>query len=123
MALALAVVCLPLLPEEHLHRSGIEGRTTALVHAHASGELNIVRSPRGASSLTTSHGNHGLAVFLSAVYTSAPRATFAAMALMNAGAITQPVFGLRSTVAGVTLKRIHGPPGRVRLTRGPPFLS
>jgi hypothetical protein len=115
--LVAAVVCLPLVPPQHVHRAGIEGRTEALVHAHA--PRPAAHDRHGGLALETSHGNHGLAVFLSSDCTSPSRVAISPdVAVMSAiGALSETVVtALRDTVGA----SIHGPPRLVGITRGPP---
>ena len=115
--LVAAVVCLPLVPPQHVHRAGIEGRTEALVHAHA--PRLAADDLQSGPALETSHGNHGLAVFLSSDYTSSSRvaisldiAVTSAIGVLSDSVVT----ALRDTVGA----SIHGPPRLVGITRGPP---
>jgi hypothetical protein len=123
---AFAVTGLPQLPVEHIHRAGIEGRTTALVHAHSSDGADIDQvpaTPRGHTSFRVGHGNHDLAIFLSTDYTSVLRVVPQPVAWVNLGAIVSPTFELLGSVHAHPVHWIHGPPGSVWLTRGPPSLS
>ena len=122
VVLAFLFACVPLLPAEHMHRAGIEGRDRPLVHSHplAAGGLQTAQPD---SALVASHGNHDLAVFLSTVYDHSPR--FSSQAPLPAGARADiaPVF---RPIGPATLRshhRTHGPPRSVWLTRGPPSLG
>jgi hypothetical protein len=89
--------------------------------------MDVPSSPqptRTGTSLTTHfHGDHRLAIFLTTVYDSMSR--FAAQPMLVAGvaALTAPLWPSLGAqpIAGVV--SIHGPPGIVRLTRGPPAFS
>jgi hypothetical protein len=119
---ALAVAGLPLLPPEHIHRAGIEGRTTTLVHAHEDVLDGVGAGPAGAG-LKASHGDHSLAVFLSTHYNSVSRFAAAPVAVLAGAVVIAPGFRRIAPGARVTAQLTHGPPGATWLTRGPPVLS
>jgi hypothetical protein len=120
VVIALAMVCLPLLPPEHIHRAGIEDRTTPLVHAHA---LETPDTSTPGTSLVRSHGNHGLAIFLKDVYDSVPRVLSPPLLLVAATVVTVPPFRLIGLLEASLTQTAHGPPKSAWLTRGPPSLS
>ena len=124
ITLMVAVVCVTVCPPEHLHRAGIEGRTDALIHAHAP---QAPRSVASGSLLThavlgASHGDHALAVFFSGDFIGESRAA-------AQPAVAGCVVLLAQKLARGRLERprsdvlAHGPPRRPFLTRGPPTLG
>jgi len=118
--LAFVVAVFPLLPPEHLHRAGIEGRATSIVHAHA---LQILGNAPSGTSLNPPHGNHGLAVFLTTVFHGGSQGLSQPVLLRAASVVTAPSFRLVGLVEGALIPYSHGPPGTPWLTRGPPVLS
>jgi hypothetical protein len=120
---ALAVVFLPLLPTEHVHLAGIEGRTRPLAHGHV---LDVSGTPEASParhSLVAPHGDHGLAVFLSTVYNGTARFAHQPMLLLDTlVTVAPPIRSPKSADPGRP-QTTHGPPGPVWLTRGPPSLS
>jgi hypothetical protein len=120
IVLALALAVFPLLPPEHLHRAGIEGRTTSIVHAHT---LQILGNTPSGTSFTQPHGNHGLAVFLTTVFHSGPQGPSGPVLLVAASVVIAPTFRFVGLVDGALIPYPHGPPGTAWLTRGPPALS
>jgi hypothetical protein len=123
VATALAVAGLPLLPPEHVHRAGIEGRATALVHAHEDVSDDGGASSARGTALHGSHGSHGLAIFLSTQYDTAVRFAPLPPALVTARVTAPPSAHFIGFTVQVTSHAIHGPPGPSWLTRGPPSLS
>jgi hypothetical protein len=122
--LACAVVYLPLLPPEHIHRAGIEGRRAPLVHAHQLDGPDSGSGDTGTSgSLGVGHGNHGLAIFLSTNYRTVLRFVSPPIALVSAVVPIAPVFCPLGLVHAGFVQRDHSPPRSVWLTRGPPSLS
>jgi hypothetical protein len=120
---ALAVACLPLLPTEHVHLAGIEGRTHALVHSHVLDVAEDLPTGSAGHSLVTPHGDHGLAVFPSTVYNGTARFAHQPILLLDTlVTVAPPVRSRRSADPGRP-QTTHGPPGPVWLTRGPPSLS
>jgi hypothetical protein len=119
---ALTVASVPLLPPEHLHRAGIEGRAEPLVHAHA---WEIAGSSPGSTgtTLASSHGNHGLAIFLSADYTTVSRFIPHPIALLGTITVRPLAFEFLGTVLVESAASIHGPPRDAWLSRGPPSRS
>lgn len=117
VVIALAVVCLPLLPPEHIHRAGIEGRTKPLVHAHA---LENSGATTAGTSLACPHGNHGLAIFITTVYDSVSRAASQPVLLLAASVVFAPQLRPLGVVEANLTQSTHGPPRSVWLTRGPP---
>jgi hypothetical protein len=116
-ALAAAVVCAPMLPAEHVHLAGIEGRTHVLVHSH--GEDGLVQG--SSPTLAASHGDHERAIFLTSTYDRTARLT-ADHAVLPTTAPVVPIFGTAAALHLDVAHRIHGPPGRIWLSRGPPAL-
>ena len=117
-----AVVSGPLLPPEHVHRGGIEGRTAAVVHAHAPD--GDAAAPAGCGPvLAEPHGDHALALFLRSDCTIGSRAAAGAAELaavvVDAPLAIEPAGAIRRGPA----ERIHGPPGPVWIPRGPPSVS
>jgi hypothetical protein len=121
LAVLAAVVSSPLLPPQHVHRAGIEGRTEPLVHAHLT-ESAPLPAPSGAAALSIPHGDHRLAVVLDVVYTAAGAAGSHG-SLASVDVITCPPRGTPRVVPRRQTDRIHGPPRLVPVTRGPPILS
>lgn len=122
--LVLAVTCLPLLPKEHIHVAGIEGRNKQIVHVHP------VDAAAGGSDVSVLqfhgdqfHGDHGLAIFLTTVYDSVSRFAQAPTVLVATAAVIAPVLQTLGVVQACTVQSAHGPPRSVWLTRGPPSLS
>ena len=120
---ALAVAALPLLPPEHIHRAGIEGRTATLVHAHED-VLDGGGAPASAGAgLRTSHGDHSRAIFLSTQYNSVSRFAPPPLAIVVAAVVAAPAFRIVATAGWLNAQLTHGPPGTTWLTRGPPTLA
>jgi hypothetical protein len=117
IGLGALVVCIPLLPPEHVHLAGIEGRTTALVHSH---ELDGGDVRGSGASLTRSHGDHARAIFLTTVFERTSARVLPA-ALHGVAAVIVPILVPVATAHTRVGHRIHGPPGPVWLTRGPPL--
>jgi hypothetical protein len=113
------MACLPLLPQEHIHRAGIEGRTTPLVHAHT---VEYFGTGSTQASLARGHGDHGLATFLTNTYDGASRVTLQP-ALQAAGVVTVTEFRVIGRADPMLTQTAHGPPRSAWLTRGPPSLS
>jgi len=114
------MVSAPVLPPEHVHLAGIEGRTQVVVHSHTDGGF---ASTSSSATLVASHGDHGRAVFLTSVSDRAARQSAHQMWLPTAVAL-MPAFVEVDVPHTDVRHRIHGPPGRVWLSRGPPsFLS
>jgi hypothetical protein len=112
--LAIAIVCGPVLPPEHVHLAGIEGRTHVVAHSH------VDESFAGpSSSLVASHGDHGRAVFLTSVYDRTAR-LLVPHVMLPATALAPPTFVASAAFQGEVVHTIHGPPGTVWLSRGPP---
>jgi hypothetical protein len=120
---ALAVVCVPLLPVEHVHLAGIEGRTQPLVHSHALEADGAPHTESAGQSLVAPHGDHGLAVFLSTVYNGTSRFVPQPALPFDALVTIAPTFRSLGVVHWSGPQTTHGPPGPVWLTRGPPSLS
>jgi hypothetical protein len=123
VVVAFAVANVPLLPPEHIHLAGIEGRTATLVHAHED-VIDWVGAagPRGAG-LKTSHGDHGRAIFLSTTYNSNPRVAAQPVALLVSTALAAPAVHSIGITDRFNVQSTHGPPGATWLTRAPPALS
>jgi hypothetical protein len=120
--LACAVAGLSLLPPQHLHRAGIEGRTEALVHAHLPDHSDEAAHVSG-TALSAGHGDHSLAVLLDGDFIAS--ASFGAH-IWPSGAVAGVVLptskpGPVLAASGATF--IHGPPRLLSITRGPPSLA
>jgi hypothetical protein len=122
IAILVAVVSLPLLPPQHLHRAGIEGRTKAFVHAHLTDQSGPP-TPSGTPALRVSHGDHLLAVFLNGDYLAPEAAGGPAFLPATVGVLAAPAREVQRIVPRHHAHRIHGPPRFVSITRGPPILS
>jgi hypothetical protein len=119
VVVAVAVVCVPLCPPEHIHLAGLEGRTAALVHAHyQDGPHSRMDGP----SLTHSHGDHGLAKFLTTAYDNLSPFALQPSALAGTSVVAPPVFAVLGAAHGDFVQLTHGPPRSPWLTRGPPSL-
>ena len=123
IAVLVAVVSLPLLPPQHLHRAGIEGRTEPLVHAHLTDRSEPPPPSSGTTALSFSHGDHRLAVFLNGEYTTPEAAGGPAVPPATVGVISLPLLDVQRVVPRRDVHRIHGPPRFVSVTRAPPILS
>jgi hypothetical protein len=120
LAVALLVALGPLLPEEHVHLAGIEGRTHAIAHSHWVEESQ----PAGTvPSFATSHGDHGRAVFLITVYEGAGSHLAPSAAQASSIFVLDPGLPAACTPHAEAAPQIHAPPGRPWLTRGPPSLA
>jgi hypothetical protein len=123
----LAVAGLPLLPAEHIHRAGIEGRTAPVVHAHfldgPDTDVAPTQAPDRHTSLKVGHGNHGLAIFLSTDYNGVSQFAAQPVALLTGIAMIVPAFNTIGSAHAGFVRYAHGPPRSVRLTRGPPSLA
>lgn len=123
MVVLVAVVSLPLLPPQHLHRAGIEGRTEPLVHAHLTDRSEPPTAPSGTPAPSFSHGNHRLAVYLNGDYTTPEAAGGSAFPPITVGVISLPLADGQRVVPRRHAHRIHGPPRFVSVSRAPPILS
>jgi hypothetical protein len=115
-----AVVCLPIVPPDHVHRGGIEGRSEPLVHAHSSPAPRTV--PSSQPDVEASHGDHRLAVYLDSNGFSSPRFSVSAPATLVSRMYVLPLISVARS-APVSSVPIHGPPGPVHVTRGPPVAA
>ena len=122
MVVLAAVVSLPLLPPQHLHRAGIEGRTEPLVHAHHTSPSDSMTESPATGAPSISHGDHRLAVFANGDYTTPGHAAGSA-APPAAGVSLLPVLDARSAVLRTGDHPIHGPPRLASAGRAPPTLS
>jgi hypothetical protein len=120
--LTAAIAALPLLPPEHVHPAGIEGRSAPIAHAHAPEWDAIAGGNSSTATLHAPHGNHAFAIFLSTDYTTASAFTQQPVAIVAAAPVMATMRVLGSAHIG-TAQTIHGPPGSVPVTRGPPSLS
>lgn len=120
---ALAVVCVPLLPSEHVHLAGIEGRTQPLAHSHALDGVGAAQTSSQGHSLVAPHGDHGLAVFVSTVYDGTSRFASRPILVVDTVVAVAPTFRSLGLIPSGQPQSTHGPPGRTWLTRGPPSLS
>ena len=119
--LILALVCGPLLPAAHVHRAGIEGRTGALAHAHASGGEHTAGT--GSAALGTSHGDHARAIFPARDAEASSRAAVPPPAVGASLALTAPALEPSGFAVHEDAHRIHGPPRPPADPRGPPSAS
>ncbi len=119
-AAALLVGLVPLLPQEHVHPAGIEGRAHAVAHSHW---LEESEPARPLPSLAGPHGDHGRAIFLSAPYQRVARLLLLPVALAASTFVTAPALSPARTPHVEPPHQIHAPPGRAWLTRGPPSLA
>lgn len=123
IAILVALVLLPLLPPQHLHRAGLEGRTEPVVHAHLTDRSEPTTPPSGTTALSSSHGDHRLAVFLNGDYTTPDAAGRSAFPSAAVAVISPPMRDVQRVVPRRHAHSIHGPPRFVSITRGPPILS
>jgi hypothetical protein len=123
LAVVWAVMSLPLLPPQHLHRAGIEGRTEPLVHVHFTNHPEPSTPPSGAAARSVSHGDHRLALFLGGDYTTPETSIGGAFLRPTPGVVSQPPRDMQRLVLRRNTHRIHGPPRFVSITRAPPILS
>jgi hypothetical protein len=114
--LVVGVVLGALLPPEHMHLAGIEGRTHSLVHRHS---LTGYGSDPSATSIAA-HGSHERALVMSTFYDSVARVVTHAPAVVNPTIILQPAAGPLEAVQTDDAQRAHGPPGSPCPTRAPP---
>jgi hypothetical protein len=117
VALTFAVAYVPMLPPEHVHRAGIEGRAEPLVHAHTFEDFYSVSSE---TSIAESHGDHDLALFLTSVYDRVSRKLAPQPVILAAGAAVVPHVLVADGPEANSAQSAHGPPGSAWLTRGPP---
>ena len=123
MAVLSAVTSLPLLPPQHLHRAGIEGRTEPLVHVHLTDRSEPSAARSGTSALSFSHGDHRLTVFLNGDYTTPETTVGVALPPATSGVVSLPLGDVQRIAPRRHMLRIHGPPRFVSVTRAPPILS
>jgi hypothetical protein len=117
--LVVGVMLGALLPQEHMHLGGIEGRTHSVVHRHS---LQGSGSGPSATSIAA-HGSHERALFLSTFYDSVTRFVTHAPAVVETAIILLPAFGTLESVPVDAAHRAHGPPGSSWPTRAPPSLA
>jgi hypothetical protein len=120
LALVVTLAALPLVPPEHLHRAGIEGRLAPIVHAHGWSDA-VAATPHGAS-LTPWHGDHSLAITLNGELTPPSRAMTGVPGLPAAAMIAPQSPHRHRFARGIDDRRTHAPPA-IRITRGPPSRS
>lgn len=113
-----AMVCLSLAPPQHIHRAGIEGRSEALVHAHAP-EAASGRDTWTDEALENTHGDHRLAVALSHDSTTASRVSLSADAAVTRAVVVSPEIMIAAR-RDPSDARPHGPPRPAGTNRGPP---
>jgi hypothetical protein len=123
VVVALAVACLPLLPPQHIHPAGIEGRTIPLVHAHPVDGPGIGAGTGASDSFRSGHGNHAFAIFPGADYSAMSRFVPQPGALVSAPVMIAGVFRSVGVVFAGVVQTAHGPPRSAWLARGPPHLS
>jgi hypothetical protein len=117
--LAFALVLGGVLPPEHMHLAGIEGRTHSIVHRHSL--EGPAASPFGTS--IDGHGDHNRALFLNTHYDSIARFMPHTPAVVNVAAtITLPA-GTVERIHIDEVQRAHGPPRATTPTRAPPVLA
>ena len=117
--LVLAILVGTLLPAEHMHLPGIEGRTHSIVHRHS--VEGFGPGQRGASIAT--HGDHERALFLSTLCDSVSKFVTHAPAVADTAIIILPSLGPLESVQADDAQRAHGPPGSTCPTRAPPSLG
>lgn len=111
VALVLALVGLPLVPPPHVHRAGIESRSTPVVHSHVVVDAAQDHAAAHEASLTLPHGRHANAVFLISAFDRRP------------AVVWMPVVASRHewTPPVVTLTTVPAEPaGRPSCTPSPP---
>jgi hypothetical protein len=119
IGIALSLVCGPVVPPEHVHVAGIEGRTSSIVHSHTS---DNAEAPFGRASLEPPHGDHSLAVYLTAVYDRVSRSMpqpVVPVLVINVTPQFQPIAMAHAHV----VSSAHGPPRSTSVTRAPPRFS
>jgi hypothetical protein len=117
--LAVALTVIPLLPAEHIHLAGIEGRTHSLVHRHS-----LTRLVRGdCAEIVRANGSHSRALFLRSFYDSVSRFAARVPAVVEAVSIIVPAFASVDSVQPDDGQRAHGPPGPPPPGRAPPALG
>lgn len=120
LAVALLVGLVPLLPQEHVHLAGIEGRAHAVAHSHW---LEESQSAGSMPSFAASHGDHGRAIFLTTVSDRVARLLSLPIALAASTFFSVPALSPSGKPHVEPAHQIHAPPGHPWLTRGPPSLS
>jgi len=120
--LACAVVGVSLLPPQHLHRAGIEGRTEPLVHAHPPDQSDAA-SHFSETALSSGHGDHSLAVVLNGDFTTSSSIAAHGSSPVAVATLVLPTSKPGPVLAATGALFIHGPPRLVSITRGPPSLS
>ena len=120
--LACAVVGVSLLPPQHLHRAGIEGRTESLVHAHPPDQSGA-DSHVSETALSSGHGDHSLAVLLDGDFIASSSIATHASSPAAVGTVVLPTSKQGPVLAATGALFIHGPPRLVSISRGPPSLS
>lgn len=113
-----AVFYLPLAPPTHVHRAGLGGRSTPLVHTHQVAARDLAASPAD-HTLGSAPAGHRDALFLTTQVGNESRFRF------DATPGPSPLVVERPPAIGHLPERaaspvVNGPPGRVWLTRGPP---
>jgi hypothetical protein len=91
---------------EHVHPAGIEGRTRSVVHTHRV-DLASGNHPRASAS----HGDHRLAIFLTAVYESVVRHSFNPPNHPALPRLRDQYESGTHVVGILRLSRDHAPPG------------
>jgi hypothetical protein len=120
--LALAVVGVSLLPPQHLHRAGIEGRTESLVHAHPP-DQSAAASHFSETALSAGHGDHSLAVLLDGDVLASSSIGAHASSPGAVASVVRPMSKPGPVLAATGALFIHGPPRLASIGRGPPSLS
>ena len=119
---ALAVAGVSLLPPQHLHRAGIEGRTEPLVHAHPPDQSDAA-SHFSEAALSPGHGDHSLAVLLNGDFTASSSIAAHTSSPGAVATVVLPMSKQGPVLATTGAPFIHGPPRLVPVDRGPPSLS
>jgi hypothetical protein len=117
--LVVGVMLGALLPPEHMHLAGIEGRTHSVVHRHS---LQGSGSGPSATSIAA-HGSHERALFLSTFYDSVARFLTHAPAVVETAIMLLPALGPLESVQADEAHRAHGPPSSPCPSRAPPSLA
>jgi hypothetical protein len=121
VALAAAVLALPLVPPSHVHLAGIESRASAIAHQHVIVERSASQAAARGVSLTTPHGNHANAIFLTGAFIRDGHAGDPAPAMPLQPGIP-PVLAPLGEVDILTVGIADRAPPRPALVRGPPSL-
>jgi hypothetical protein len=119
LVLSLVLVASALLPPEHIHPAGIEGRTHSIVHRHSL----YAFGPGPLAPSIVAHGSHERALFLTTSYDSAPQFVAQPPALIETPVITTPGLGPLRSFQADDAQRAHSPPDSPCPTRAPPSFA